>query len=414
VMPAMPAMPAGLSKQLDPAERSRRRVTIVWGFLFFNVMAYSTLPTLIHIPSHVGKALTQAALVAALVLAVSVNRRGLLRPNVFLALSSVLAITSLMMSLRFVGFGTDYRAVRLVAAICVLWLLTPWFGRDKLVLVKSHLRILEIIIVTVVIGALLAHHKAFAFQGRLTDAIWPVPPPQVAHYAADAAGLTVVLWMCGMVTRRRVLMVVPASVVVLLLTHTRTALIAMLAGLLVAGLSLMSSKRRVRRLFATVIVAAAVIGPGFAPLAKTWLDRGQSSQELTQLTGRTKVWTLLLANPRPETNKILGSGLTNDSFNGLPIDDSWLATYQDQGLFGDVIDASLILVLVITAALRPRGPPRAMALYLIVYCLVASFTETGLGIASPYLLDLTVASALLASGRSRQNRDSIGTSLVLV
>jgi hypothetical protein len=34
-------------------------------------------------------------------------------------------------------------------------------------------------------------------------------------------------------------------------------------------------------------------------------------------------------------------------------------------------------------------------LFLLVYCLIASFTETGLGGASTYMLDLTIAASLL-------------------
>jgi hypothetical protein len=54
-----------------------------------------------------------------------------------------------------------------------------------------------------------------------------------------------------------------------------------------------------------------------------------------------------------------------------------------------------MLSLLLIAAFRPRGPTRAMALFLLVYCLIASFTETGLGQASTYMLDLTIAASLL-------------------
>jgi hypothetical protein len=45
-----------------------------------------------------------------------------------------------------------------------------------------------------------------------------------------------------------------------------------------------------------------------------------------------------------------------------------------------------------------------VALFLIVYCLIASVTETGLSNASPYVLDLAVAAALLASEPTRAIR----------
>ena len=38
------------------------------------------------------------------------------------------------------------------------------------------------------------------------------------------------------------------------------------------------------------------------------------------------------------------------------------------------------------------------------YCLVASITETGLGDASPYLLELTVAASLLAAPAEEERR----------
>ncbi len=122
---------------------------------------------------------------------------------------------------------------------------------------------------------------------------------------------------------------------------------------------------------------------------------GESSQSLTNLTGRTNVWTAVLSQPRTEANTFLGYGLSNDGFDGLPIDSSWLSTYQDQGLVGDVLDGLVLVSLLIAALISPRGPGRAVALFLVVYCAVESFTQTGLGQPSTDILDLTVAMSLL-------------------
>jgi hypothetical protein len=167
----------------------------------------------------------------------------------------------------------------------------------------------------------------------------------------------------------------------------------------------MTSSRRVRKAFITLVLLLAFIGVPLSPVVTNWLARGQSMQQLHQLTGRTKAWATVLSNPRPETNKILGSGLSNDTVffqvnpasNGAAIDSSWVATYQNQGLLGDVLDGAMLLCLLLIALLRPSGPARALAVFLVVYCSIASFTESGLGGASPYLLDLTVAAALLAA-----------------
>ena len=67
------------------------------------------------------------------------------------------------------------------------------------------------------------------------------------------------------------------------------------------------------------------------PALTHWFSRGQSTQEFTQLTGRTVVWRSSSTLPGPVDNMIFGNGLSNNSFDGLPIDNSWLAVYQDQG-----------------------------------------------------------------------------------
>src|SRR5947209_8650406 len=82
---------------LAPAEvreRSvRRRVGLVWGLLVLNVLTY--YGSLLHIPAMMGKAITQGALPLALLVALTVNRRIVVRPNVFLCLVSLLAIEAI-------------------------------------------------------------------------------------------------------------------------------------------------------------------------------------------------------------------------------------------------------------------------------------------------------------------------------
>jgi hypothetical protein len=376
---------------------TRRRIGIIWGLLFFNVMSYSKLELIIPIPSIVGKLLTQGALALAFLLTLMLNRRLIVRPNVFLVLTTILAAGALMMSIRdeVSIVGSDYRAIRLIVFAATLWLLTPWWGRKDMLLLRCQLRALSIVLGSVLLGLLIAPGKALSFQGRLSGSVWPIPATQVAHYAAIAAGLAAVLWFSGLMRRNLALLMFCGSVGILVLTHTRTALIALLAGILVAGMSLFSGRQRVRKVFMTVLIVLLLSGVVLLPALTQWFGRGQSTQEFTQLTGRTVVWQELLNSPRPVDNLIFGFGLSNNSFAGLPIDDSWLAIYQDQGIFGDVLCALIMLSLLLIAAFRPRGPTRAIALFLLVYCLIASFTETGLGQASTYMLDLTIAASLL-------------------
>ena len=81
----------------------------------------------------------------------------------------------------------------------------------------------------------------------------------------------------------------------------------------------------------------------------------------------------------------------------MPIDDSWLAAYQDQGLVGDFLIGAYLLGLLIAAINARAGPRRAVALAMLIYCGIASYTEVGLGDASSYMLDLTVVASLLAA-----------------
>jgi len=377
----------------EARERSvRRRVGLVWGLLVLNVVGYTG--ALVHIPGAFGKALTQGALPVAILVALTINRKIVIRPNVFLCLALLLATEAVVTALQPQAFGTVYRTFRMVEFIVALWLLTPWWGRRDLLLVRCHLKALAVVLGSVLLGVLIAPNKAIG-TGRLIGVLWAVPATQVAHYSAVIFGVTVVLWFCGQLRNRVTLVVVSVSGVILLLTHTRTALVAMIAGLLVAGLSLIAAKARVRKLFAASGAVAAIAIMTLSGFLASWLARGQGTSQLTNLTGRTAVWGPLLAFPRDKFQEIFGFGLSNDSFNGLPIDSNWLASYQAQGLFGVVVCATMLIFLLGLAYFQPRGVQRALALFLVTYCLIASFTEVGFTGPSPYLLELTLAASLL-------------------
>ena len=376
-------------------ERSVRvRVGVAWGLLYFNTLTFFPHTSFIPIPGTIGKAIAQAALPAALLVALSVNPKVIVRPNVFLCLVSLLVVGAVLPMLQPQSFGIVYRTFRMAGFVAGLWLLTPWWGRRDLLLVRCYLVSLWVALGSVLLGLLVSPHKARA-NGRLGGALWPIQPTQVAHYAAAGVGVVIVLWFCGYIRGRTTLILAVVGGVILLLTHTRTALFALIASLLIAGLSLVVAKPRVRKLFATAGAVATVGVLGFSAAITTWLARGQSAQGLSNLTGRTEVWGPLLAFPRDKFQEIFGFGISNASFNGFPIDSNWLSAYEELGLFGVVICVIILIFLLVTAYFQPRGVRRALALFLIAYCLVASFTEDGFTDVSPYLLDLTLAASLL-------------------
>ena len=56
---------------------------------------------------------------------------------------------------------------------------------------------------------------------------------------------------------------------------------------------------------------------------------------------------------------------------------------------------AILLFLLVAAYFQPAGMHRALALFLVTYCLVTSFTEDGFTNATIYLLELTLAASLL-------------------
>jgi hypothetical protein len=383
---------------VDPAEardRSvRRRVSAAWGLLFLNTLTF--VPGgILHIPSHVGKGLAQGALPLALLVALTVNPKVKVRPNVFLCLVCLLVVDTVITSLQPQHLGTVYRTFRLAEFVAALWLLTPWWGRRDMLLLRCHLRWLFVALGSVLLGLLIAPGHAFANGGRLSGVIWPMGPTQVAQYAAVAAGLIVVLWLARLLNGRVTLAGVTVAVAILLLTHTRTALVSLVAGILVAGLSLFTLNARVRKFFAAGAVAVSIGVMTVAGVVTTWLARGESAQGLATLTGRTNFWALVLNQPRTRFQEIFGFGLSNASVNGLPIDSNWLASYMMEGLFGVVVCAMMLVFLFVTAFFQPRGVRRALALFILTYCTLASNTEVSFTDVSTYLLHLTVAASLL-------------------
>jgi hypothetical protein len=373
-------------------------VLAAWLALFVNVLAPGGNPTVIPIPRPLFQAVAQGSLVLALAFALLANRRLVVRPNLFMTLLTALALSSLAISLhnQFV-VGSVYRGVRLLAFVACLWLLTPWWGRRDLVLLRAHRVAMWAILALVLVGTAIAPGKAFAFEGRLSGTIWPVPPTQVAHYAAVLFGTSAILWMCRVITGRHALVAVAASTIALIGTHTRTALLGAAIGVALRLGQLVPRPR-------TRAQGLGLHGGGHhrrhgglrAPdrlLALTRSDgrgRGTVDRAHQGLVRRVRHTPSHHGCP-------VRIGLVKQVFDGLAIDSNWVASYLDQGWFGVVLQAAMLLLLLAMAATHVRGPRRAVALFLVVYGVISSITETGIGDASPYILDLVVAASLLSS-----------------
>jgi hypothetical protein len=386
----------------EARERSiRRRVCAVWALLLFNTMTYAPGISVIDLPSKIGKGLAQGSLPIAILLALSVNPKIKVRPNVLLCIEGLLLLDTLLTAIQVHQFGTMYRTFRLAEYVFALWLLTPWWGRRDMMLLRCHLRCLYVALASALVGIAISPHRAFAYGGRLSAVLWPMLPTQLAQYAAIAAGLTLILWFARLVSGRAAAIGIGFAVVILLLSHTRTALVALVAGLLVAGISLFFINARVRKFMATIAVIVVLAILTAAGFLTAWLARGESAQGLTSLTGRTTFWSAVLTLPRTRFEEIFGFGLTNASINGLPIDSNWLSAYLQEGLVGVVICATIYVFVIVAAFFRSTGVRRALILFLGTYCLLASFTEDAITDVSPYLLNLIVAASLFMASPVR-------------
>jgi hypothetical protein len=75
---------------------------------------------------------------------------------------------------------------------------------------------------------------------------------------------------------------------------------------------------------------------------------------------------------------------------------------MQEGLFGVVVCALILVWLYVASFFQPRGVRRALALFLVTYCTLSSFTEDSFTNVSTYLLHLTVAASLLVAPLARR------------
>ncbi|MFE0700860.1 O-antigen ligase domain-containing protein [Streptomyces sp. NPDC058872] len=379
-------------------DRTPKVVGVVWGLLILNTLGSAGAETILPLPRSLIQMVTMGSLVAAFALALVVNPRLHFRPSSYVFLLTLLLVLSVVSSASLgSGFGALFRCARLALFVATLWLLTRWWDGGP-TFVRHHIRTYFAVLGSVAVGAVLSPGAAMPelYGGRLVGALWPLTPPQIGQYAAVIIGLSVLLVLGHRTNKGSAAVVIVPALVLLALTHTRTATLGLLIGLALAISSLILTSAAARRIFAWAVLCAAVAAVGFGSALQAWFLRGQSRENFASLTGRAKVWDALLSAPRTTSEELFGMGLGDKSFGGLPIDNSWLAVYHEQGVLGIVLVATVIIVLGGVALLRPPSLSRACAIFLISYCAIASYTEAGLGDASPYLLHLAVAASLLA------------------
>src|SRR4051794_36630654 len=77
-----------------------RRPTLAWAALFLNVLTFLRIQLLVPLPGPLGQLIAQGALPLAIVLALLANPRVVIRPNIVLALMTLLAVVALAVSIH--------------------------------------------------------------------------------------------------------------------------------------------------------------------------------------------------------------------------------------------------------------------------------------------------------------------------
>lgn len=382
--------------------RAPRLVAVAWGLLLVNVLGYAAVETVFPFPETTAQIITMSSLAVAFALALTANPRVQIRPSAYLVLLSLLLVESLASSLRLEsGPQALLRCARLALFVATLWLLSRWWGRG-LTFVRSTVAMLVVFLLTVVAGLVVSPADAlWGDHDRLVGALWPMYAPQVGQFGAVLTGLVVLMWLTEALGGVSALLLATASITLMLLSHTRTAAVGLVLGLLVACASLAARNVRYRRALVFMVATSAVGVMFFGTALLEWFQRGQDEDQFENLTGREVVWDSLLSAKRTVETQLFGVGLSDKSFAGAAVDNSWLSVYHEQGLLGVVLVGAIMAVVVGTALLRPPSPGRAYAVFLISFCALSSYTEVGLGDASPYLLYLTLAASLLVPSDAR-------------
>jgi len=246
-------------------------------------------------------------------------------------------------------------------------------------------------------------------------------PPRVGEVGAILLGLAVIGFFC------RKLSFVPAAgliglgTVLVAASRTRTSAAAVALGLVIA--LIVTRKTWVGRLVSLGV--PALIGIAFLTIGSlhTWLLRGQGTQQISSLSGRTTSWQAVLDEKVSIQTAIIGHGLGNKrvllrrgegDIDVMAIDNSWLGLYWETGLLAVTIVGIALIVAWISVLRAPTPYVKACGALLLGYITAASLNESGLSDLSSMTLHLLVAAAVCDADRIRHRARQQAQSLAAI
>jgi hypothetical protein len=377
---------------------TRWRCQTAWVLLLFGVLSWQ------QPYSQFGLSVGQEQVFTVLVTFVAFGLAVQTNPTLLVARVPSLLFAGLLVAastgpglLGMAPLNSLFLSVRFALVVLTILLLSPVITADPMAIVRTCLFAYAANTLCFLAGGLIAPGRAFLpGTGRLVGLIPPTHPSQVGAFAAVTVGLSVLMMLTGTVGRRLGPLMTVVGVIVLVQSHSRTAALAALLGLLVALASLALQRRSARRLLMILACAGGVIWLVAASAIVSWFARGQTHAELGGFSGRRTVWIAMLEERPTGLTEWLGTGLGDKRYKGKAIDGGWLAAYWQQGVVGVALSALLLLVVAWQAMWSRHSLLRAVTLFLIVFVAVSASSETGISDISTYFLSVMLAGQLAA------------------
>ncbi len=296
--------------------------------------------------------------------------------------------------------ATGVVAARVALVVATLTLLAGRYGPDH-VAVWLYRILLAVVLVSVGTGL------GSLSSGRLHGGL----PPLHANEIALLAGLCL-LWIWARFVRGEELArhypIAGALLVVLLLTGSRTGLVAVVVAflLVLTRLSRLSYSSLALGLAAIPVLTYVILS---TDAAESTLARG-GAEEVGTLSNRTIAWSAAIHGVNSAHGALLGSGLATKKipvpgqwWNTQILDSSWVSAFVQAGLVGFAI-VLLWFAVTLVAALRHRGPLAAVWIGWMTLLAVRGLLESGLFDATTSFIAFVVAS--LGCWRLRPDPDA--------
>lgn len=416
---APPRAAEGVSDPPSPSERAARLVLWLAVTLPF---VYTTAKSATQVsggaigPLDLVRGAGPLALWGLSILVAPVRRRGFGAPDVLLAAYLLVIVLSALNPLNPSSQGSLLKSVTLLSVVLAMWRLVRLYDTPQ-ELTVALVGWLHVVLLAGAVQMVLFRSAVYAVGDNSLDGLprLNLIVPSVSANPLAFAGVAGILscalgvaprWLRFTIPVRYLLMGV--YVYEIYLTRTRSALGV---GLLIIAVSLVVRARR--HPLSSIATAAVFLGgavvllPSLLPQLHAFLQRGQTSASIDNLSGRTVIWTA--AYHVWQQHQTLGLGYYTGHRLGIPglqqdqsnIDNTWLETLVDVGVLG-LLPLAAFTLLGVWRLMRSAllsGDVRLWAVGTALYVVAISFINPTLQQPGVTQVALTLLILSVASNR---------------